>query len=68
MRATIFNNSTYTTVPKLALSNNIEDSIKYNTKTIHSTIAYKYLSNRNPNKIINQIPPSISKMEMTLTV
>jgi hypothetical protein len=44
----------------------LEDSIKCNLKTIHSTTVLKYTSEFHHNKIINQIAPPISEMEQTL--
>jgi hypothetical protein len=66
LRKTIFNNKEGTIEPRLSLYMSPEDSIKCNLKTIHSTIVFKYTSAFKPNKIINQIAPSISELERTL--
>jgi len=42
------------------------DSIKSNCSIIHSSIVQNYLSNRKPNPIINQVPPPVSKSELSL--
>ena len=66
IKKTIFNNKKGTIEPKLSIYMKPEDSIKCNLKTIHSTIVFKYTSAFEPNKIINQIAPSISELEKPL--
>ena len=51
---------------RLALTINENDSIKGNMKTIHTTIVFDYLSNRNDNLVINKIPLNINTNEQTL--
>ena len=43
------------------------EHINQNLKTIHSNIVEKYLTERQPNKIINQQAPKINKEEEQLT-
>jgi Reverse transcriptase (RNA-dependent DNA polymerase) len=64
IKKTIFDrNNNYIVPPP---SNQNVNSAKTNHTSIHSSIVNSYLSSRNPNKILNQIPPRISNNESSL--
>ena len=67
IRQTIFHNKNNYTHEIATDPNNItEDTINNNIKTIHTTLVQKYLNNKLPNKILNNIAPKIDKTEESL--
>jgi len=63
IRQTIFQNRNYTTNYDNNQNLFTENTIEENKKRIHSDIVNNYIQSKEPNKILNQIAPEISKNE-----
>ena len=66
MKQTIFHNTNYTTNRDSTPDTTTLQTVKNNTKLIHTEIVQSYLQTRTNNKVINDTLPKINVQEQTL--